>query len=342
MAYSQPITRIKPEIGVKDFRRFEQKTIKAQPQLQKTIIKKQVIEKPIIYQPPQKQIQKQQIIQRGPQVQKTIQRPVQRPAQRPVLVEQKINRQIQSIQLPAQRQVPQRIIRPGVKVPQLQPRITSQNSIVGLKNTGKGKILIMIAAGPSANEINFEPIKNNQQIDFMCINKPFLPVWPSKYWAFCDQTQYKRNKETWEKFEGIIINSNNVQVKKSNQYIIENKRTKGFSLDITAGYNVGRSSTYANMQVANYMNYDKVYIFGIDMCEVNGSLWHYGTNPDISAERRKKNFADEAEHYKWAGEHLSEEIRKKFYFCSSYNPFQFINKFNYLDHKIAINKILGI
>jgi hypothetical protein len=37
---------------------------------------------------------------------------------------------------------------------------------------------------------------------------------------------------------------------------------------------------------------------------------------------------------------LPDSIRNKFYFCSSYNPWPFVNMFNKLDHKEAIDKIL--
>lgn len=209
-----------------------------------------------------------------------------------------------------------------------------------LKDTGVGKILVMVAPGPSILEADLTKLKDHPYIDIMCINKPQPPVWPSKFWAFCDHTQYTRNQDTWGSYEGIILNSPNVTARKANQIIIRTKQGKGFSKDLSTGYYIGRSSTYANMQAAHYMNYDTVYIFGLDMAEVNGKLHSYGVNPDVSPENRKSRFAAEAEHYLFAGQNLPEDVRKKFIICSSYNPWDFCKYFGRLDQKIAVDTIL--
>jgi len=216
----------------------------------------------------------------------------------------------------------------------------SDVKITSLRGIGAGRILIMIAAGPSVNEVDFIQIKNHPQIDIMCINQPNQQVWPTKYWSFCDHTQYRRNVSIWEAYQGVTINSPNVKAKRSKQIMIKNRPGKGFCLDIVHGYHVGRSSTYASMQVAYYMNYDRVYLFGVDMCAVGGKMHYYGQNPDVSNEVRQTRFAAEAESYTWASKNLPEEIRKRFWFCSSYNPWDFVNCFNKLDHKIAIDEIL--
>ena len=135
-------------------------------------------------------------------------------------------------------------------------------AIERLKGIGTGRVLVVIAAGPSVLEVDFSPLKEFSAVDFMCINKPFKAVWPSKFWAFCDHTQQRANQDTWNSYDGIIINSPNVRARKSNQVLIRSRPGKGFCTDVTKGYHIGRSSTYANMQVAYYMNYDRVYIFG--------------------------------------------------------------------------------
>jgi hypothetical protein len=215
-------------------------------------------------------------------------------------------------------------------------------NIMKLKDIGKGRILIIIAAGPSVLEVDFTPLLKIPTIDFMCINKPYKPVWPSKFWAFADQTQYTRNKETWDSYQGIIINSPNVTARKPNQVLITSRSGQGFSLDVAQGYFIGRSSTYANMQVAYYMNYQSIYIFGTDMGEVGGKLHHYGVNVDVAPELRKQRFKFEAEHYLYAGKNLPEDIRNKFIFCSSYNNWEFTKYFPKLDHKIAVEIIISI
>lgn len=210
-----------------------------------------------------------------------------------------------------------------------------------LFNQGVGRILIMIAAGPSVKEVDFTPILTHDKIDIMCINKPYQPVWErTRYWSFCDHTQYNRNQDAWSTFQGVIINSKNVTARRQNQVVIESRAGRGFSIDMTIGYFVGRSTTYATMQAAQYMNYDKIYIFGCDMAEVNGQLHHYGVNPDVAPENRKQRFKLESDNYSWAAEHVPEQIRKKYYFCSSYNPWDFVNKFNKMDHITAPSEII--
>jgi hypothetical protein len=198
----------------------------------------------------------------------------------------------------------------------------------------------MIAAGPSVGEVDFTPIKDNQLIDVMCINQPYSKLWPTQYWAFCDHTQFVRNESVWHDYKGVIFNSTNVRAHKGNQYVLSSIPGKGFSLDILNGYHIGRSSTYANMQIALYMGYEKIYIFGCDMAGVNGVMHYYGQNPDVSNDRRQERFAAEAEHYTWAAKNLPQRIRERFIFCSSYNPWPFIQDFKKLDHKLAIQSIL--
>jgi hypothetical protein len=221
-------------------------------------------------------------------------------------------------------------------------RSSTPNGIKALKGSGTGKLLVMVAAGPSVNEINFSAIKGHPLIDVMCINQPHKDLWPVKYWAFCDHSQYRRNISVWDGYDGTIINSTNVRARKSNQFVLDNIRGKGFVLDVSHGYHIGRSSTYANMQVAYHMGYEKIYIFGCDMAEVNGVLHYYGQNPDVPNERRKQRFADEADNYNWAAQNLAEPVRQRFVFCSNYNPWPFVNRFGRLDHTTAVDEIVRV
>ena len=218
------------------------------------------------------------------------------------------------------------------------------NKILGMKGFGTGQILVMIACGPSANEVDFSPLKNVKNIKLMIINKPIDYIWPVDFWAFCDHSQYERNKQAFEGFSGMLINSTGVRSRKPNQLLIKAIQGKGFNRDITNGYYIGRSSVYANMQTALFMNFDKVFIFGIDMCAVDGKTHHYGNgfNPDVAPDLRIQRFSFEADHYNNAANILPEDIRKKFYFCSSYNSWPFVEKFNKWDHKGAVKRILEI
>ena len=91
------------------------------------------------------------------------------------------------------------------------------------------------------------------------------------------------------------------------------------------------------------MNYDKVYIFGCDMCKPPNckDLHFYGLNEDVDPAIRIKRFAREAEHYSAGAKQLSLEERQKFVFCSSYNTWPFIKDFASLDHLEAVATILA-
>lgn len=222
----------------------------------------------------------------------------------------------------------------------------SYNKIIALKNTGADKVLVMIGCGPSVNEVDFSPLLNNLKIDFMVINKPYHKVWPAKYWAFCDHSQYERNIEEFNSYTGIIINSIAVKARahRATQVIVNVSSSKGVSYDLTRGYVIGRSSVYANIQTAIWLGYAKVFIFGCDMNPngINGQLHHYGINPDVPPENRKTRFKAEAEHYDEMAAVLPEHLRKRFYFCSSYNEWPFVHEFNKLDHKKSVEFIISI
>lgn len=225
-----------------------------------------------------------------------------------------------------------------------RPRETSieayRDGIMRLKDVGQGRILVIVACGPSVNEVPIEKLNNNPNIDIMCINKPNPRVWPPRFWAFCDQTQYSRNLQYWEGFPGVIINATSVRARHSHQILLRTLSGTGFSKDLVKGYYIGRSTTYANMQTALWMNYPKVFIFGCDMAAVNGETHCYGKNPDVSPENRVERFKQEAMSYEHAASVLSAEDRARFTFCSNYNKFDFLKKFPALDHTKAIDIIL--
>lgn len=228
----------------------------------------------------------------------------------------------------------------------LRPKETSieayKDNILRLKGVGQGRILVILACGPSVNEIPIEKLKDNPKIDIMCINKPNPKVWPAKYWAFCDQTQYTHNLNYWEGFTGTIINAASVRARHRSQILIRNISGTGFSKDLMKGFYIGRSTTYANMQTALWMDYPKVFVLGCDMAAVNGSLHYYGQNPDVNNTNRIERFKQEAESYSFAAKTLHQDERNRFVFCSNYNKFDFINSFQRLDHTKAVDAILDL
>jgi hypothetical protein len=215
-----------------------------------------------------------------------------------------------------------------------------RSSIVGLKNTGAGRILVIIGNGPSYTEAPLEKLMGHNKIDLMSVNKPDQRVWPTKYWCFVDQSQVERHRDLWKNYKGTPINAGSVRDRKGGQVVVRNIAGLGFSRDLLAGFYIGRSSVYSAMQVAHWMNFVKVYIFGCDMCTVGGKLYPWGTNPDVDDKNRKARFEKEANSYLYAARNLNDAERSKYVFCSSYNPWPFMNFFARLDQKTAVDAIL--
>jgi hypothetical protein len=213
--------------------------------------------------------------------------------------------------------------------------------IRSLKGRGRGRVLVVIACGPSMREVeDLHLLKDAPRIDTLTINKPQPPLWPTTMWAFCDHTQYARNQAAFESYGGLLINSSSIRVYHPRQFLLRARHGKGFSTDLTQGFYIGRSTTYANMQTALFMDYERIYLFGVDMCEVNGKMWSYGVNPDVALHNRAQRFAAEAEHYQYAAVSLPERDRKRFFFCSTYNPWPFVQAFNRKDQRIVVPEIL--
>ena len=205
---------------------------------------------------------------------------------------------------------------------------------------GTGKILVIIGNGPSVSEVPLELLNGYPQIDTMTINSPDMRIWPTTYWSFFDRSQFTRHRTLWDSYNGTVFNSPQIKAEKPSAIKIKNIAGLGFSLDLTQGLHIGRSSVYGAMQIALWLDYAHVYICGVDMCEVNGKMHFYGVNPDVEPNVRKGRFDREAEFYNDAANRLAEEHRKRFTFCSSHNPYSFPAKFNKLDHNVAIATII--
>lgn len=218
-----------------------------------------------------------------------------------------------------------------------EPSSDSLPKIIAIKDIGKGRILNIIANGPSINEVNLEKLKT-LDVDTVSVNHPDIRVWPTTYWSFFDSTQMRRHEKFWDSYEGIIFNSTAIKKQKEKSMQFKNKHGNGFSRDLKEGLYIGRSSVYALMQIALWMNYDHIYIWGCDMNPngLNGKLHFYGENPDARPEDRKKAFEREAQYYMEAANSLTDEERSRFKFCSDYNNWPFVNKYVKLNHRVAM------
>ena len=219
---------------------------------------------------------------------------------------------------------------------------TNPAEIDSIKKVGQGRILVIIGNGPSHKEAKLDHLKKLDRVDFMCINRPDDRVWPSKYWMFCDNSQLRRHKKTWNAFNtGVLINSAAVRERKKNTVRIRTLHGQGFSNNMHKGMFVGRSSVYASIQVGLWMDFDHIYVFGCDMCAVGGKLYPWGSNPDVSDKSRAKRFDTEATFYNWAADNVHDKFKKKITFCTAYNKYKFVDIFGRLDHKKAVNIILN-
>jgi hypothetical protein len=214
--------------------------------------------------------------------------------------------------------------------------------ISAVRNSKHGKTLVIVGNGPSISEVRLQDLRTHSDVETLMINKPDDRIWPTDHWAFFDLSQLRRHESYFDAYQGTIFNSTSIKRQKSNSMQIKNLGGRGFSRDLMKGIHIGRSSVYAAMQIALWMGYDKIFIFGCDMNPdgVNGKLHFYGTNPDVDPAVRKERFAAEATYYSEAADKMSKEDRDRFYFCSSYNKWDFVNKYKCLDHKEAVQFIL--
>ena len=238
---------------------------------------------------------------------------------------------------------PTRLKRAKIIYKTREPTHNSIDKINSLKNKGIGKALVIIGNGPSINQVDLSRLFGLKNVDTLSINKPDPRVWHTKYWAFYDTSQFRRHKNLWDQYSGYVFNSTAIKSNKDNTMQFKNLGGQGFSLEANKGIHIGRSSVYATMQISLWLNYDRIYIFGCDMNPegIDGVLHFYGDNPDVPPSIRSDRFRNEAAHYEWAANNLSEDIRNRFVFCTEYNPWGFVNKFNQMSHKLAIDLIIN-
>jgi len=269
--------------------------------------------------------------------------PTPKPVSRPTPVEQPTKRTPISI-ISRQQLIKQRrkSTKSTVKYITADPVPESAAKIASIKNSGRGKILIIVGNGPSILEAELNELTNHPKIELLTINKPDQRIWPTKYWAFFDHSQFVRHEAFWNGYDGIIFNSTAIKRQKSTSMQFKNVGGKGWSYDLTKGLHVGRSSVFASMQIGMWMGHNHIYIFGCDMNPngINGNLHFYGQNPDVDPKVRKERFIKEAEFYDVAADLMTKEQRMRFTFCSDYNEHEFVKKYNHMSHKTAVQAII--
>lgn len=211
---------------------------------------------------------------------------------------------------------------PGFKTGRtpLPARPAASQDYKSLKDTGRGKSLHILACGPSRLE-TFYPEADGSS-DVLAVNKPLMSA---KYWLLMDNTQKERNSDIWQKFPGIILTGYAVKPpRRHNQLMIPSTDIEAFDVPVW----IGKDSTYVAAQLAYYMNYDFIFIHGLDKCQVNGQTHFYGKNEDAPDEYRIPRFEQELYAWDWAATHLPKEVRQKFHFMSPYCKRDFLRKWN--------------
>jgi len=225
--------------------------------------------------------------------------------------------------------------RSGFHVPKIADRLDM------LHGAESGRILVLVANGPSRDEVELERLAALDNADFMSINTPDMRVWPTKYWCFVDQSQAKDLARLISVYPGTIFNTASVKSRRADAILVKSA-TKMFSTNLHRGAHVGRTTTFFAMQIAYWLGYDHVYLFGVDMAsDKSGKLYSWGSNPHVKDAERIKRFQTENETFEWAGQNLPEPIRSRFTFCSSYNIWPFQRHFEHVQHETAIDLIVG-
>lgn len=192
--------------------------------------------------------------------------------------------------------------------------------VYSLRNIGQGLRLHILACGPSM-KMTYRP---DMPGDVMCINKPVLEYHP-RWWVFFDETQKRRNIDVWNLFRGTILTGYGVKPpRKHNQIMIPAVDIEAFCTDGFVW--IGKDSTYAACQLAAFMNYDMIFVHGLDKTQVNGQTHFYGKNEDAPDEYRLPRFDQECYAWDWAATHVSPEVKRKFRFMSPYNTREWVWK----------------
>ena len=210
-----------------------------------------------------------------------------------------------------------------------QPRVPTircdnRDKVLSLKDIGVGRKLIIIASGPSVKRVNLEIARELPNVDCMTVNRPDDRVWPTKFWTFNDSPIYSKYK-LYDNPKTQIISTQSVRL---NHAIILKHAPDGFGFnyDITKGVVLNRSSTYAALQIAYYMNYDKVIVLGCDQgLDADGRLYHNRFDFEFGGqEKRVTKFDLEAKRF----EQLCQYDMSKFIFISDINTREWFKNLN--------------
>ena len=197
--------------------------------------------------------------------------------------------------------------------------------IESIQNIGQGRNLIIVASGPSVRDINFEGLDNTY--DALYVNRPYSPLGHiAKYWAVNDQPIVNQHLRHMQKFPGQMICGASSFVRGRDIIKIKVLAGAGFSLDLIRGFHLGRSTTLSSLQAAFWMDYDHIYIVGLDM--TTAEYHDKSDNPNVSPTARIERFKNEATYWRRATEILIEQnLIHKVTMVTNCNPFPFVQEY---------------
>lgn len=163
------------------------------------------------------------------------------------------------------------------------------NNIQHLKGIGKGKRIFLVGNGPSLNDMNLDLLENEDSIAMNRIELIYPKTkWRPTYYIFCSsncqdkrwgekwsKSIIKASKESktqpliWDKYKSTIENKSKDKLSENTIYLksfSENSVGSDECFSTNAEERLDKSGTTMNvaLQLAYYMDYDEVYLIGID------------------------------------------------------------------------------
>jgi len=163
------------------------------------------------------------------------------------------------------------------------------NKITHLKGIGRGKRIFLVGNGPSLNDMNLDLLENEDSIAMNRIELIYPKTkWRPSYYIFCSsncqdrrwgkgwsKSVVKASKEPkttpliWNRYKNNIENNAGESLDESTIFLdtfSENRVGNDDCFSTNAEDRLDKSGTTMNvaLQLAYYMEYDEVYLIGID------------------------------------------------------------------------------
>jgi hypothetical protein len=220
------------------------------------------------------------------------------------------------------------IQKPITIVPIVPIRSQPDNNITKYKNAGKGKRVIILGNGPSLNRISCETVRK-MNLMTMGVNNVHRNFWQPDFWSVNDTQKAIELQNDIRSFSGTMFS---VLPKKNTLgcYVHLKNLSGQWSGDLTKGIVLGRSTVFLCLQISMWMNFDEIFVAGLDMNPHEaGDLHFYGTNRTIDPSKRKTRFINESICYDNMLNNIGSHETSKITLCvKGINPWPFAAKLN--------------